>query len=505
MRLFTSSADDARPGDASGDGFRPPDAYPQVDRFLVPDGGCPSGMAQCGPECVDLHSDHHHCGTCNNPCDPGLSCVAGLCSCIAGGLCTGCCAGTGCIPLGQQDVAHCGAFGQSCASCDDQLPCTTDVCLTNGKCIHKLQPDHCLIAGTCYKAGQVNPSDACRRCEPNASTSDWTPGTGCVTTLAGSTSGYQDGPAATALFFAPAGVAVLDTPGGVEVYVADRANHRIRLISHGQVTTLAGSGVDGHADGPAASAAFAAPESVVVVTPASGLTPVVYVADAKNHCIRKIANGQVATVAGSPAVSGFKDGPAAQFSSPSGIAVDSQGNIYVADLGNNRVRKISNGVVATVAGAGAPGSLDGPLVNATFYMPVDIALRLNVVGSVLVVAEMANNKLREVDVGAGNVTTVAGAGPTGWLDGSALKAMFYNPEGIAVAPNGTIYVADSGNYRLRRVALGQVTTLTGSNPGYKDGDLATALFGDPTSVALDAKGRIYVADKTNNRIRMVIP
>ncbi|MBK9295269.1 MAG: hypothetical protein IPN02_00005, partial [Candidatus Microthrix sp.] len=193
-----------------------------------------------------------------------------------------------------------------------------------------------------------------------------------VTTLAGSTAGFADGSDTTAQFNGPTGVAV--APDGT-VYIADTNNHRIRATNPttGQVTTLAGTGIVGHADGPGDTAKFAVPFGVAVAPNGT-----VYVADTNNHRIRAIdpTTGSVTTVAGTDNA-GYADGPgaSAQFNGPTGVTVAPDGTIYVADFFNHRIRAINptTGSVTTLAGSGS-GFADGPGDTAQFFRPFGVAV-----------------------------------------------------------------------------------------------------------------------------------
>lgn len=328
----------------------------------------------------------------------------------------------------------------------------------------------------------------------------WSQGPWRVTTLAGSgVAGFAEGPAHTARFRWPVGIAV---DGDGNVYVADSGNHRIRRISAGQVTTLAGSGRAGWEDGPAAVAEFNRPLDVAVDSEAN-----VYVADSNNHRVRKIRGGEVVTLAGS-ATPGFADGPAAtaQFRWPAGVAVDAGGNVYIADWGNDRVRKISGDAVTTLAGSGTGGFADGPAPMAQFNHPAGIAVGVH--GTVYV-ADEGNHRIREI--AATEVATLAGSGWDGWGDGRAIDAKFHRPAGLAVDSGNCVYVADKWNHRIRKIVRGQVTTFAGSGPttwdngGFADGQQASAKFRSPMAVAVDAEGRVYVADTWNHRVRIISP
>jgi len=323
-----------------------------------------------------------------------------------------------------------------------------------------------------------------------------------VSTLAGGIgssylgSGYNDGTVAS--FNWPYGVAV-DANGNV--YVADSRNQRIRKITpSGNVTTFAGSGTEGYADGLGTAASFYAPFGVAV--DASGN---IYVAEFGNHRIRKItASGNVTTLAGS-GIAGYADGQgtAASFSYPTGLAVDANGNVYVADYGNHRIRKITpSGNVTTLAGSGTAGYTGGQGTSASFNWPSGLAVDGN--GNVYL-GDQGNNKIRKITP-AGVVTTLAGSGTAGYADGQGTAASFAGPSGVAVDSNGNVYVADCGNHRIRKITpSGNVTTLAGSGiQGSADGQGTAASFYAPYGVAIDTSRNIYVAESYGQRIRKII-
>lgn len=266
---------------------------------------------------------------------------------------------------------------------------------------------------------------------------------GVVTTLAGNgIPGYQNGIGTGAQFQYPNGVAV-DVNG--TVYVADRLNHRIRKItSSGVVTTLAGSGIAGFANGNGVSAKFYRPSDVTVDGNGN-----VYVADDFNHCIRKItSSGDVTTIAGN-GTAGFADGMgvSARFNDPVNIAVDPNGNLYVTDYNNHRIRKITpDGNVTTIAGNGTAGYQDGVGVTTKFYLPT--GLDVDYLGNVYV-ADRGNNRIRKITA-AGVVTTIAGLGQ-GYVDGTNAVAQFNQPYSVSIDNAGNIYVVDTGNNRIRKI------------------------------------------------------
>lgn len=271
-----------------------------------------------------------------------------------------------------------------------------------------------------------------------------------VVTLAGEpgVAGFSDGTGSAAHFSEPRGVAV---DSNEMIYVADGGNNRIRLVSQaGETTTLAGNGTFGFADGPADTAMFANPRAIDVDAGGN-----VYVADTENHRIRLVVHDTVTTVAGS-GIPGFADGtgPDAQFSSPAGIATDGSGNLYVADTQNNRIRHVTPaGVVTTVAGSGDAGYIDGTGTNAQFSAPVGIDEAGNVY-----VGDAGNNRIREISP-AGVVTIVAGSS-AGYADGTGTAAQFSQPGGVAADSSGNVYVADSENHSLRKIAVESPTTVT---------------------------------------------
>ena len=315
--------------------------------------------------------------------------------------------------------------------------------------------------------------------------------------------GSLDGSAAAARFANPADVAV-DAAG--ILYVADAANHTVRKVTPaGAVTTLAGvAGVSGSTDGTGV-AQFNHPTGVAVDTAGN-----VYVADTNNNEVRKVtASGAVTTLAGLAGATGSADGSgsAARFNGPSGIAADGAGNLYVADTLNHTIRRITpGGVVTTLAGtAGTSGLADATRSAALFHGPKGLALDAE---GDLFVADTNNNAIRKIVTATGVVTTVAGqAGAAGSTDGANSQAQFHFPSGVAVDAAGNIYVADTENDTLREIApSGAVSTLAGQAgvSGSTDGSGTAAGFAFPTGVAVDSSGNVYVADTNNDTIRLAI-
>jgi sugar lactone lactonase YvrE len=325
-----------------------------------------------------------------------------------------------------------------------------------------------------------------------------TPG-GAVTTLAGApgVSGSTDGTGAAARFFELIGVAI-DSSGNL--YVADNGNNTIRKVTPaGAVTTLAGSPtVTGSTDGEGAAASFFDPYGVAV-------DPSGNVLATDDTCIRKITpGGSVTTFAGVES-SGSSDGlgAAARFLSPFGVAVDASGNAYVADNGNDTIRKVTPaGAVTTLAGsAGQSGNADGTGPAARFNRPAGVAV--DGAGN-LFVADDGNDTIRKITL-SGVVTTFAGtAGISGSSDGTGSASRFRTPYGLAADGSGNLYVADAGNYTIRKVTpSGVVSTFAGTAgvPGNSDGSGSAAMFTGPGGVAADASGNLYVTD--GNTIRKI--
>jgi sugar lactone lactonase YvrE len=316
-----------------------------------------------------------------------------------------------------------------------------------------------------------------------------------VSTLAGNGNmGFVDGNGTTSEFNWPSGICA-DSLGNI--YVADWYNNRIRKITpSGLVSTFAGS-TQGSADGDAATAKFKNPAAICMDGQGN-----FFVTDEGNHRIRKITpSGVVSTVAGSS--QGFADGngQAAQFNSPIGICIDGKGNLYVGDYLNYKIRKITSaGYVSTVAGS-TKGTGDGTGTSAHFGEISGICLDNE--GNILV-ADHGNNNIRKITP-AGVVTTLAGNGNLGFADGDGSTAQFNGLTDICGDGKGSFYVADFGNGKIRKVtASGFVSTFAGGSNGYADGDRVTAQFNEPDGICIDFKGNIYVADAINNRIRKIV-
>jgi sugar lactone lactonase YvrE len=302
----------------------------------------------------------------------------------------------------------------------------------------------------------------------------------------------------TASFNAPTGLAV---DGAGNIYVADYGNNKIRKITpDGVVSTLAGNGNQGSINGPGNLATFNGPTGVAV--DGSGN---VYVADQNNNQIRVItATGIVSTLAGSDST-GTQDGlgALAYFFAPSSVATDANGNVYVADAGNNLIRMITPaGQSSTVAGNTNPGALNGDALSATFNNPTGITV--DAAGNIYV-ADLLSNQIRKIS--GGTVSTLAGGDSTASVNGVGTAASFYFPNSVAVDGGGNVYVTEYVTDLVRKITPdGTVTTFAGSGQqGQADSTGTAASFNGPSGVAVDAAGNVYIADTFNNVIRKITP
>jgi len=326
---------------------------------------------------------------------------------------------------------------------------------------------------------------------------------GVVITMAGlaGTTGSTDGASSSARFWGPQGVAV--SSAGT-VYIADTANSIIRaMTAAGVVSTFAGSASDGSANGATSAARFYSPQNVAVDNSSN-----LYVADTQNSIIRKISlSGTVSILAGTPGVFGSAEGsgPSVQFSGPQGVAVDSGGAVYVADTGNSTIRKLtSGGSSSTLAGsAGNPGNTDGAGVGAQFNEPEGVAVDSS--GNVYV-ADTWNHTIRKITSGGVSSTLAGQAGTFGSFDGTNSGARFNCPTGVAVDSSGNIFVTDYNNETIREVTpAGVVTTLAGfaGTWGNTDGTGTNALFFEPTGISVNSADTLYVVDSGNSTLRKI--
>ena len=330
-----------------------------------------------------------------------------------------------------------------------------------------------------------------------------------VTTFAGSNgvSGSTNGSTGTsARFSSPSGV-VVDSSGNI--FIGDGANGTVRRItSAGAVTTFVGTaGSQGSTDGTGAGAMFYRPAGI-----ARDANNNLYVADPVANTIRKITTGGVVTtLAGYSAVVGANDntGSLAGFRGPSGVVADSSGNLFIADTGNHTIRKVTPaGVVTTFAGlAGTAGSTNATGTSARFNSPNGLAIDSS---NNIYVADTGNHTIRKVTSG-GVVTTVAGlAGISGSTNATGTSARFNSPAALAVTSAGILYVADTGNYTIRKIVLstGAVTTLAGAAGTSGTTDSATgtsARFGLIYGLGVASNGNIFVSDFSGSTIRKIVP
>ncbi len=329
-----------------------------------------------------------------------------------------------------------------------------------------------------------------------------------ITTIAGTgTPGFvgDGGQATSAQLNYPTSVAV-DLQGNR--FIADSSNHRVREVTaDGNIKTVAGTGTKGFSGdgGQATSAQLNYPYSLDVDGQGN-----LFIADTSNHRVREVtADGNIKTVAGT-GTGGFSgDGgqaTSAQLYYPYDVAVDAQGNLFIADESNHRVREVTaDGNIKTVAGTGTGGfSGDGgQATSAQLYYPYGVAVDGQ--GN-LYIADESNHRVRKVSNGV--ITTVAGTGTKGFSGdgGQATSAQLYSPEDVAVDGQGNLYIADESNHRVRKVSNGVITTVAGTGTKGFSGDGGPALsaqLNSPEGAALDKQGNLYIADTYNHRIRKV--
>lgn len=315
-----------------------------------------------------------------------------------------------------------------------------------------------------------------------------------ISTMAGSTQGYVEGTGSAARFNRPSGITYV---GGSRVIVTDTQNSKVRNIFSDNSTSLLAGSTAGFVNGTGAAARFDNPQGVVQYLSDT------FVCDAINNCIRKISSsGVVTTFAGGTQGTADGLGTAAQFNFPSRIAVDASGNLYVSDISNHRIRKITPaGVVTTLAGS-TNGYADGTGAAAQFSFPYGIVVDDS--GNVFV---GENCRIRKITP-AGVVTTFAG-GIVGYADGTGTAAQFNNGIlGIAIDNSNNLYVTDSYNYRIRKITpAGVVSTYAGLGfSGTTDGDVSVANFDVLTGITINPSNNfLYVTDHFNDRIRIITP
>ncbi len=330
---------------------------------------------------------------------------------------------------------------------------------------------------------------------------------GQIRTVAGGNRARGDnGLATAATLYQPQGVAI---DSGGNLLIADSGNDRVRRVSEaGIITAVAGNGLGSYSgDGSAALTAKLNTPIGLAVDSAGN----VYIGDAGNARLRKARpSGEIITVAGGNGAGGagdFSGATSAQVRDIRGVAVDAAGNLYLADTGNHRIRKItpSDGVIARIAGTAASGAgADGPdALQSALRSPYGVVVDKS--GSVYF-SDTGNHRIRKLSP-SGAIETIAGTGTAGFAgDGDlAIRARLNNPSGLALDSEGNLYVADTGNHRIRHITpTGVIRTIAGTGVSGFAGDGASAMSAQlaaPVALALDSKGSIYVADRDNDRIR----
>jgi sugar lactone lactonase YvrE len=332
---------------------------------------------------------------------------------------------------------------------------------------------------------------------------------GLLTAVAGGNgAGYggDGGPAISAKLNGPLSVA---TDASGNLYIADAGNNRIRRVSAGIISTVAGDGTVGFSgDGGAALGAELASPSLVTVDSSGNI----YIVDSGNQRIRKVSNGLISTIIGNGATGSGGDGNPAisvELSLAPSVAVDGSGNLYFAEVGAERVRKVSGGTITTVAGTGTQGYSgdNGPATSAQLSGPLGLAV--DAAGN-LYIADTGNDRIRKES--NGTITTVAGNGTEGYTGdgGPATSAQLKHPVAVAADSAGNLYIADTGNQVVRKVSNGVITTIAGkcvsffcSGDAPDSGPAASGQLNGPVGLALDSAGSVYVADAANSGIRKI--
>jgi cysteine-rich repeat protein len=459
---------------------------------------CPSGMV-CAPTGCALPQQLEACAGKG----PGEPCsYAGIQGTCIDGLCISSGCGNGVRDEGEacDDGRRC-ADGTPCrGTCADESACQPRGGFGCSRDCLKVEMcgDGFVDEGEACDDGNENPADGCDECRLTQWVAEAVLGGGAQATLAE--------------LYRPAGVAV-DRIG--DLFIADTANYRVLRVemATGAVTTVAGTGTEGYSgdDSPATSAQFRSPSRVAV----DGFGNL-FIADQSDHRIRRVdaTTGMITTVAGTGTQGYSGDGgPAtsAQLAYPRGVAIDGLGNLFIADWQNRRIRRVdtATGVVTTVAGTGESGFAGdgGPATSAQLRETSGVAV--DGFGN-LFVADTGNHRIRRVAAQSGIITTIAGNGVEGYSGdgGAATSAALNRPDGITVDAYGNVWIADRSNSRIRRVDAqsGVITTVagTGSSSFSGDGTPATsAALRLPADVSIDTFGNIFIADTSNHRVRRV--
>jgi sugar lactone lactonase YvrE len=447
---------------------------------------CSSGSCKGGPalNCDDLNP------CTNDSCNASTGCqnVANTALCDDGNACT-----TG--DICQQSVCK----GGAAPNCDDGLPCTTDTCNSATGCVSAAN------TAACDDGDKCTTNDVCANSKcvagPALVCNDNNP---CTSDTCAASSGCQF-PAL------PDGIACDDgspcTMGDMCVNGSCSQGKAV-WVDLFAGTVVNGASQAGFVDGAVGVGKFKSPAGLAF----DRATGTLYVADSGSHAIRKVnAQGVVSTLAGT-GVAGAEDnvGNKASFNEPRGVAVDSKGNVYVADRLNSRIRKIEpDGTVTTVSGGAGAGLVNGPIEKAKYMYPRGIAVAST---GQLVVADTENHAIRVLDLAAGTVSTVAGSGSAGFQNGIGPSAMFNFPVALSLDEDNRAYVADQYNQRIRRVSPnGQVETIAGSGTaGFVDSTVDSTLgqFNMPQGIVftLTASGPMgFIADTNNGRVRKMFP
>jgi hypothetical protein len=318
-----------------------------------------------------------------------------------------------------------------------------------------------------------------------------------VSTYAGNgTQGFVNGITFNARFDRPSSIC-FDTVGNM--YIAEWGNNCVRKITAaGIVSTLAGNGSAGFTNGTGTSATFNKPSWIDIDNSTGDL----YVVDVGNECIRKVTQTGVVTTFAGTGVAGYQDGAAssAQFNALAGLAVATNGDIYVADRNNARIRKISGGIVSTVAGNGSIGFADGSALSAQFNVPADIEINSQ---GLIFITDRDNHRIRVFNPTTNMVSTYAGNGTSSSIDGTLSTCSFDAPRGFFINENDDIFVGDQDGNKIRMISGNNVTTIAGNgNLGYQDGPSQYAEFNLPWDVAF-FQGVIFVAGDYDHSIRQI--